>query len=45
MLAVIKFGRLGRKRRFSYYSGLKFGGMVRYRHTYVHARGKKFGGF
>ena len=44
MLAVIKFGRLGRKRRFSHYSGLKFGGMVRYRHTYVHARGKKFGG-
>ena len=37
-MAVIKFGGLGPKRRFSHYSGLKFGGMVRYHHTY------KFGG-
>ena len=37
MLAVIEFGGLGRKRRFSHYSGLKFGGMVWYRHTYMHA--------
>ena len=37
ILAVIKFGGLGPKRRFSHYSGLKFGGMVRYRRTYIHA--------
>ena len=30
-------GGLGPKRRFSHYSGLKFGGMVRYRHTYMRA--------
>ena len=30
-------GNIGPKRRFSHYSGLKFGGMVRYRHTYMHA--------
>ena len=33
---VIKFGGLGPKRRFSHYSGLKFGGMVQYRHMYMH---------
>ena len=37
MLAVIKFGGLGPKQRFSHYLGLKFGSMVRYRHTYMHA--------
>ena len=34
---VIKFDGLGPKQRFSHYSGLKFGGMVRYCHMYMHA--------
>ena len=44
MLTVIKFGGSGPKRRFSHYLGLKFGGMVWYRHTYMHVE-KKIGGF
>ena len=37
IVAVIKFGGLDPKQRFSHYSGLEFVSMVRYRHTYMHA--------
>ena len=37
ILAVIKFGSLAQNDVFNTIIGIKFGGMVRYRHTYMHA--------
>ena len=40
ILAVIKFGGLAPNNVFHTIFGLKFGGMVRYRHRYMHAEKK-----